>query len=133
MRPGSRGSRTATTVDAMAAEWGARARRGRRARRACAPRAIPAAPVRSYAEAAADPHVRAREMLQEWSATARACRSRDPRRSSRARRSRVRSAARELGADTEAVLDELGVSRDERRALRARASSRARCRRSNRD
>jgi len=31
----------------------------------------------------------------------------------------VRSAARDLGADTEAVLDELGVSVAERRALRA--------------
>jgi formyl-CoA transferase len=79
---------------------------------------IPAAPVRSYAEAAADPHVRAREMLQEVERNG----ARIPITGPAAKLSRtpirVRSAARDLGADTEAVLAELGLSREERRALR---------------
>ena len=105
-------------VDAMAAEW-ARARDVADALAALHAESIPAAPVRSYAEAAADPHVRAREMLQEVERHG----ARVPITGPAAKFSRtpigVRSAARDLGADTEAVLEELGLTRDERRALRA--------------
>jgi len=80
---------------------------------------LAAAPVRSYAEAAADPHVRARDMLQ-WvpqqdgasaPITGPAAKlSRTP--------IRVRSGARALGADNEAILSELGLSDAEIAALR---------------
>ena len=95
---------------------------------------IPAAPVRSYAEAAADPHVRAREMLQEVERNG----ARVPITGPAAKLSRtpirVRSAARDLGADTEAVLAELGARRAKSAARCARTASwRVRCRRSNRD
>jgi formyl-CoA transferase len=105
-------------VDAMAAEW-ARARDVADALATLHAESIPAAPVRSYAEAAADPHVRAREMLQEVERNG----ARVPITGPAAKLSRtpirVRSAARDLGADTEAVLAELGLSREERSALRA--------------
>ena len=105
-------------VDALAATW-ARARDVADALSALHAESIPAAPVRSYAEAAADPHVRAREMLQEVERNG----ARVPITGPAAKLSRtpirVRSAARDLGADTEAVLEELGLTRDERRALRA--------------
>jgi formyl-CoA transferase len=105
-------------VDALAASW-MRERAAADALASLHAESIPAAPVRSYAEAAADPHVRAREMLQEVerngahvSITGPAAKlSRTP--------IRVRSAARDLGADTESVLAELGLSPDERAALRA--------------
>ena len=102
----------------MAGEW-ARARHVADALAALHAESIPAAPVRSYAEAAADPHVRAREMLQDVERNG----ARVPITGPAAKLSRtpirVRSAARDLGADTDAVLAELGVSREERRALRA--------------
>ena len=105
-------------VDAMAAEW-AGARRVADALVALHAESIPAAPVRSYAEAAADPHVRAREMLQDVLRNG----ARVPITGPVAKLSRtpirVRSAARDLGADTEALLEELGLSREERLALRA--------------
>lgn len=79
---------------------------------------IPAAPVRSYAEAAGDPHVAARDMLQRVPdaeappLTGPAAKlSRTP--------TRVRNAAPALGADNEAILDELGVDPVLRAALRA--------------
>ncbi|MDP6980593.1 MAG: CoA transferase [Myxococcota bacterium] len=84
---------------------------------------IPAAPVRSYMEAAADPHVLERDMLQRLGSeegqggnvsppiTGPAAKfSRTP--------TRVRHEAPTLGADDDAILDELGVSADERAALR---------------
>jgi formyl-CoA transferase len=105
-------------VDALAGAW-AGARDAGEALAALHAQSIPAAPVRSYAEAAADPHVRAREMLQEVDRHG----ARVPITGPAAKLSRtpirVRSAARDLGADTEAVLEELGLSREERRALRA--------------
>ncbi len=79
---------------------------------------IPAAPVRSYAEAASDPHVHERDMLQRVPDDAAppltgpaAKLSRTP--------TRVRHAAPALGADDDAILDELGVGVEERARLRA--------------
>jgi formyl-CoA transferase len=80
---------------------------------------VPVAPVRSYAEAARDPHVAARGMLtvtrlEDGSeapiASPPAQLSRTP--------ARVRSGAPALGADTDRILAELGLSDDEVRRLR---------------
>lgn len=80
---------------------------------------LPAAPVRSYAEAAADPHVQARDMLQPAAqsdgsvapVTGPAAKlSRTP--------TRVRSGARALGADADAVLAEAGLDAAAIAALR---------------
>jgi formyl-CoA transferase len=80
---------------------------------------LPAAPVRTYREAAADPHVRDREMLQPVDIEGNrrvpvvgpvAKFSRTP--------TRVRTGAPALGADSDAILEELGVDADERDALR---------------
>jgi formyl-CoA transferase len=79
---------------------------------------IPAAPVRTYTEAAADPHVRARDMLQE---VPRPDGARVPVTGPAAKLSRtplaVRSAAPALGADSEAILREAGLSDEERATL----------------
>ena len=81
---------------------------------------LPASPVRSYAEAAADPHVRERDMLQ-WTPqpgagvpapiTGPAAKlSRTP--------TRVRSGAPALGAHSDEILRDLGLSDDEVTKLR---------------
>jgi formyl-CoA transferase len=79
---------------------------------------IPVAPIRSYAEAAADPHVRERDMLQDVEQpdgttvplTAPAAKlSRTP--------LRIRRAAPALGADSDSVLEELGLGPAERQGL----------------
>jgi formyl-CoA transferase len=81
---------------------------------------LPAAPVRTYEEAARDPHVRARDMLQptvqqdgsEIPITGPAAKfSRTP--------TRVRSAAPAIGQHAEEILAELGLGSDELSALRA--------------
>ena len=75
--------------------------------------------MRSYAEAAADPHVLEREMLQS---TELEDGSRAPLVGPAAKFSRtptrVRQGARPLGADTDEVLSELGVDAEERERLR---------------
>ena len=105
-------------VDGMLGDWAAR-RSVAEAVAALAAASIPAAPVRSYAEAAADPHVRARDMLQEVERGA----TRLPLTGPPAKLSRtplaVRSAAAELGAHDDEILDELGVPETLRSALRA--------------
>jgi len=81
---------------------------------------LPISPVRSYREAARDPHVADREMLQATQVEGNpdipvvgpaAKLSRTP--------LRVRHGAPALGADTEQVLEELGVDAEERARLRA--------------
>jgi formyl-CoA transferase len=80
---------------------------------------LPIAPVRSYEQAAHDPHVREREMLQEVDVEGQrgvpivgpaAKFSRTP--------TSVRSGAPALGAHTDQILAELGVDAEEREALR---------------
>ena len=82
---------------------------------------IPLAPVRTYAEAARDPHVADREMLQPTDVEGTpdlpivgppAKFSHTP--------TRVRTGAPALGADTDAILDELGYEADERVGFRSR-------------
>jgi formyl-CoA transferase len=79
---------------------------------------LPCARVRSYAEAARDPHVRERDMLQDAEVEGgRAPLTGPPAKFSRTP-TRVRTGPPALGADTDAILEELGVSREERALLR---------------
>ena len=105
-------------VDQLVADWMA-ARTVADALEQFAAAGLPAAPVRSYAEAARDPLVREREMLQEVDVEGRrgvpvvgpaAKFSRTP--------TSVRSGAPALGAHTDEILAELGVDPEERAALR---------------
>jgi formyl-CoA transferase len=80
---------------------------------------LPVSAVRSYSEAAEDPHVRERDMLQEVELEDG---SRAPLVGPAAKFSRtptrVRSAAPALGRDNDAILGELGIGADERERLR---------------
>jgi formyl-CoA transferase len=80
---------------------------------------LPVAPVRSYAEAARDPLVRERDMLQEVDVEgARRVPVVGPAAKFSRTPTRVRSGAPALGAHTDEVLAELGVDADERAELR---------------
>jgi crotonobetainyl-CoA:carnitine CoA-transferase CaiB-like acyl-CoA transferase len=105
-------------VDALVAEWAA-ARSVAEATALLTAASIPAAPVRTYSEAARDPHVAERDMLQRVShaeggeipVTGPAAKlSRTP--------TRVRGPAPALGQHTDEILTELGIDADRRRALR---------------
>ncbi len=80
---------------------------------------LPAAPIRSYADAAADPHVHARDMLQHVDLEDG---SRAPITGPAAKLSRtptrIRSAAPALGAHTDEILADLGVDEAQRQHLR---------------
>ena len=80
---------------------------------------IPAAPVRSYAQAARDPHVAERDMLQPLPQSgARVPITGPPAKLGRTP-IRVRSAAPELGEHSDEILAELGLDASHRAALRA--------------
>jgi crotonobetainyl-CoA:carnitine CoA-transferase CaiB-like acyl-CoA transferase len=105
-------------VDGMLAAW-TRARSVAEVLERFRAAGLPAAPVQSYAEAARDPHVADREMLQETDVEGlrgvpvvgpAAKFSRTP--------TAVRSGAPALGAHTDEILAELGVDAEERAALR---------------
>jgi formyl-CoA transferase len=81
---------------------------------------LPFARVRTYAEAARDPHVRARDMLQETSVEGARLPLTGPAVKFSRTPTRIRSGPPALGADTDALLEELGVSSDERALLRSR-------------
>ena len=81
---------------------------------------LPAAPVRSYAEAAADPHVRERDMLQwvEQPEAGSAAPITGPAAKLSRTPTRVRSGAPALGAHNDEILRELGLSDEEVTKLR---------------
>ncbi len=105
-------------VDRLVAEWVAPLALASALERLLAA-GLPAAPVRTYAEAARDPLVREREMLQEVDVEGH---RRVPVVGPAAKLSRtptsVRSGAPALGAHTDEILAELGVDAEEREALR---------------
>ena len=106
-------------VDQLVADWARDAQRRRGALAELVAADLPAAKVQTYAEAARDPAVLARDMLQTPSGPAgsavpvtgpAAKLSRTP--------LRVRSAAPALGAHADEILDELGIAPERRRRLR---------------
>jgi formyl-CoA transferase len=105
-------------VDRLVADWTAPLSVAEAVERLVAA-GVPAAPVRTYAEAARDPLLREREMLQEVTVEGQ---RRVPVVGPAAKFSRtptsVRSGAPALGAHTDEILDELGVDPEEREALR---------------
>jgi formyl-CoA transferase len=105
-------------VDALLGEWLAQ-RSVAEAEALLLAEGLPFAPVRSYAEAARDPHVADREMLQ---ATTVEGNTRIPVVGPAAKFSRtpvrVRSGAPALGAHNDEILAELGVDADERAELK---------------
>jgi crotonobetainyl-CoA:carnitine CoA-transferase CaiB-like acyl-CoA transferase len=80
---------------------------------------LPAAPVQTYAEAARDPAVLARDMLETPPGPSPIPVTAPPAKLSRTPL-RVRSAAPALGAHNDEILTELGVPEEERRRLRER-------------
>jgi formyl-CoA transferase len=105
-------------VDRLLADWAAE-RSVDDATRALAEAGVPVAPVRSYAEAARDPLVAARDMLQpvDQAGGGSAPVTGPPAKLSRTP-IRVRSGAPALGAHTDEILAELGIGEQERRRLR---------------
>ncbi len=80
---------------------------------------LPCARVRTYAEAARDPHVRERDMLQETNVEGARLPLTGPAAKFSRTPTRIRSGPPALGADTDEILDELGVSAEERAVLRS--------------
>lgn len=104
-------------VDRLLADWMAE-RSAEEAVERFRAEGLPAAPVRSYAEAARDPHVGEREMLQPVAAGGRRVPVAGPVAKFSRTPTRVRSAAAELGAHNDEILGELGVSEDQQEVLR---------------
>jgi formyl-CoA transferase len=104
-------------VDALVGAWIA-PREADAAARELSAAGVPAAAVRSYAEAARDPHVRERDMLQEVAHGGGAVPVVGPAAKLSRTPTRVRSHAPELGAHTEEILRELRVAPSELDRLR---------------
>ncbi|MCP5058199.1 MAG: CoA transferase [bacterium] len=108
------------TVDGLMAAWCA-ARTCEEAEAAFHAQGLPMAKVRTYAEAARDPHIGDRDMLQSTTVEGN---ERIPVVGPAAKFSltptQVREGAPALGADTDEILDELGFEPDERKTLRGK-------------
>jgi formyl-CoA transferase len=104
-------------VDGLLRDWLAE-RSVEEAEQALLAEGLPFARVRSYAEAARDPHVRERDMLQDTPVEGGRAPLTGPAAKFSRTPTRIRSGPPALGADNDAVLDELGVSPEERAVLR---------------
>jgi formyl-CoA transferase len=80
---------------------------------------LPFARVRSFAEAARDPHVRERDMLQDTPVEGGRAPLTGPAAKFSRTPTRIRSGPPALGEHTDAILTELGVPEDERAQLRS--------------
>jgi len=106
-------------VDALLAAWAA-GRRVDEAVTALAEAGVPAAPVRTYRDAARDPIVGARDMLQEVpQADGKTAPVTGPAAKLSRTPTRVRSGAPALGAHSEEILAELGYDEEARSRLRS--------------
>jgi formyl-CoA transferase len=106
------------TVDTLLREWLAE-RTSAEAEEKLLGAGLPFARVRTYAQAAADPHVRARDMLQETPVEGGSAPLTGPAAKFARTPTRIRSGPPALGEHTDAILAELGVAEDERAQLRA--------------
>lgn len=104
-------------VDGLVADWMAQ-RTLAEAGEAFHAAGLPFAPVQSYAEAARDPHVADRDMLQPVDVEGARIPVAGPAAKLSRTPTRVRTAAPALGAHTAEVLEELGVDAQERARLR---------------
>ena len=106
------------TVDALLRDWLAD-RSVAEAEAALLGAGLPFARVRSFAEAARDPHVRERDMLQDTPVEGGRAPLTGPAAKFSRTPTRIRSGPPALGEHTDAILTELGVPDDERAQLRA--------------
>jgi formyl-CoA transferase len=105
------------TVDGLVRDWLAE-RSVAEAEAALVEAGLPCAVVRSYAEAAASPHVRERDMLQQADVEGARVPLTGPAAKFSRTPTRIRKGPPALGADTDAILEELGVAEEERAQLR---------------
>ncbi len=107
-----------STVDDLLRDWLAE-RTVEEAEQALLAAGLPFGRVRSYAEAALDPHVRERDMLQSTSVEGAKLPLTGPAAKFSRTPTRIRSGPPALGEHTDAILADLGVSDEERALLRS--------------